>query len=214
MDGYIAGFMSGILQTIIGQPLDTQKTAIQMGKKIGLRDMLKGAKYAMINNASQTSIMFGTNNLLEKNIGNSWFSGFITGIIGSPIVHISDRFKIARQLQITYNYNLFLAMKGYWITLLRESIGVSIYFGSYEYMKTINNSPLISGGISGTLSWLILHPIDTIKTRMQVTNDFYGSLAKGNLSKGIFFSCSRGFIVNAVGFYSYEKMLILYELYL
>ena len=69
--------------------------------------------------------------------------------------------------------------------------------------KDLNN--LISGGLAGITSWTITYPIDTIKTRIQSKHiSFSKAIKQYNLFKGLSVSLLRAFIVNSVGFYTYE----------
>ena len=45
--------------------------------------------------------------------------------------------------------------------------GNAIYFVSFELMKPYTGT-LAAGGLSGTLFWFLVMPIDTVKTRFQV----------------------------------------------
>ncbi|KAL6715079.1 hypothetical protein ACLMJK_007340 [Lecanora helva] len=68
---------------------------------------------------------------------------------------------------------------GFRLHMLRDSIGSTIYFATYESVKQIlvkfqgsNNptSPLsvaIAGGLCGTAGWICTYPIDTAKTQFQ-----------------------------------------------
>ena len=88
---------------------------------------------------------------------------------------------------------------------------MSIYFGLYNYLKSINNNPLLNGGISGCISWIFSYPIDVIKTQKQIHNKSYTDIIKllkiDAYKKGLSVVLIRSFIVNAGIFYSYENLL-------
>jgi hypothetical protein len=131
------------------------------------------------------------------------FSGIGLAIITTPIDNIriklqstqnikTEHFKHpTNTLKKTYHnegmidcarniYNHY-GLRGFYISfpmsLMRETIASTIYFGSFEYMKNrekikmnrkkikILNS-FIYGAISGGINWLITLPIDTVKTQM------------------------------------------------
>ena len=48
--------------------------------------------------------------------------------------------------------------------------GNAIYFVSFELLKPYTGT-LAAGGLSGTLFWFLVLPIDTVKTRFQVESD-------------------------------------------
>lgn len=64
----------------------------------------------------------------------------------------------------------------------------------------------LSGGISGTLSWLVTYPIDTIKSRIQTNITFKDALNKGNIFNGLSICLVRTFLVNATGFYAANNL--------
>ena len=127
-----------------------------------------------------------------------------------------DKLKIEYQLdnnkklnKVNYR-NIY---KGFGITSIRESLGGGIYFYSYykmknnEYIKGEMNI-LLSGGIAGSLSWLLTYPFDVIKTRIQSgeCSSIVKSFKMGNLFKGLRICLLRSFIVNSIGFFIYEKI--------
>jgi len=62
--------------------------------------------------------------------------------------------------------------KGYGITALRDVPGFSAYFVSYELMMRMKENPgmfytLMAGGLAGVVSWVIVIPLDVIKSRLQ-----------------------------------------------
>ena len=63
------------------------------------------------------------------------------------------------------------------------------------------------------VSWLFTYPLDTIKTRIQgrVSSSIKEALKMGSLFSGITLCMIRAFIVNSVGFYTYEKLLLTRE---
>ena len=76
-----------------------------------------------------------------------------------------------------------------------------------EYIKGEMNI-LLSGGIAGSLSWLLTYPFDVIKTRIQSgeCSSIVKSFKMGNLFKGLRICLLRSFIVNSIGFFIYEKI--------
>ncbi|KAJ3185027.1 hypothetical protein HDU87_002593 [Geranomyces variabilis] len=70
---------------------------------------------------------------------------------------------------------------GYSIHLVRDAIGTAFYFSGYEFCKHVltkylgtgaDGQPgavtyMLAGGIAGTLSWLVLFPIDITKSVLQ-----------------------------------------------
>ena len=196
---FLAGLSSGIAQTLIGHPLDTIKTNKQNNIKVK-GNLYKGLKYPLVSNSLLVGIQF---DLYYR------YNSIIAGIVSSVIITPLDHFKISRQNKIKTDFYGMIKnfKKGYPITVTREPMALSIYFGTYDYMKyKINYHPLISGGVAGALSWLFTYPIDTIKTRVQSNISFKQAIMTKNYWNGINIALSRAFIVNGVGFYVAENV--------
>lgn len=60
--------------------------------------------------------------------------------------------------------------RGLGITMLRDCPAFAIYFSSYEAMTRGDQSVMrvfTAGGVAGALSWVLLYPIDVVKSRFQ-----------------------------------------------
>ena len=214
MDAYIAGSISGFVQIIIGHPLDTYKIWLQTGQpNKNYRNLYYGIKYPLFINCGHNSILFGTNNYLSYYTNNQWITGFFTGIVSGFVCSPMELYKIREQSYLIKPHIREIAT-GLYPTILRECIAGSIYFGGYQYLrKEKKYSCLLSGGISGVLSWLISHPIDTIKSQIQSGKEktIYRVIQRGGLWKGIECTIIRAFLVNSIGFWVYEKYMSLYN---
>ena len=229
----IPSFIAGSFQTLIGHPFDTIKTRIQLKNKNaifltkklikteGILSLYKGGSFPLLGGCFLNSILFSTEHqLLNLCNQDHFYSGFVSGILSSFVMCPVELIKCKFQNKITkltfndlyksYQYKQFKLYNGLPLTLTRDSIGFSIYFGSYNYLQTIRNDPLINGGVAGMLSWIYSYPFDTIKT-IQQTNDLnfkkaYKSLKFKQLNKGIHLVLIRSFLVNAGIFYSFENI--------
>lgn len=211
MDNYkslVSGFISGIVHTIIGYPLDTIKTLKQSNINIKNKNLFNGISYPLIQVSVINSITFGSNNYLKK-FNNNYTSNFFTGIITSIITTPMDKYKIMRQYNYKYNINLqnfFKSYKSLYIVSLREVPATFIYFSTYDNLRKNNISIFISGSIAGANSWLLTYPFDTIKTRIQneSSKTIIEAYNKGHLFKGLSFCLIRAFLVNGINFSIYE----------
>ncbi|XP_049867916.1 mitochondrial basic amino acids transporter-like [Pectinophora gossypiella] len=60
--------------------------------------------------------------------------------------------------------------RGLGITIARDAPAFAIYFSTYEAMTRGDQSVakvFMAGGVAGTLSWVVLYPIDVVKSRIQ-----------------------------------------------
>ncbi|XP_026732985.1 mitochondrial basic amino acids transporter-like [Trichoplusia ni] len=68
--------------------------------------------------------------------------------------------------------------RGLCVTIARDSPALAIYFSSYEAMTRGDQSVMkvfMGGGIAGALSWVVLYPVDVVKSRLQ--GDLVGKYA-------------------------------------
>ena len=137
----------------------------------------------------------------------------MTGVVCSPMINGFETMKVQHQLNkksLTYKTKFETIKLGFSATLIRESLGASIYFGFYNYLNKDYNS-FVSGSIAGASSWLFTYPVDVIKTRLQSGNckNWKIAISKGCLGKGLAICLIRSFIVNGFSFalYDYVKNL-------
>lgn len=218
------GIVLGMIQTILGHPFDTLKTGIQLHncktypllqhiiKNEGVVGLYKGSlmpfTFSVINNCY---LFNGFEYLVSKSYSNQ-ISGFILGFVSSffmsPIemlkCHIQSSKKHVTYIQILNqlrNQKISL-YKGFYYTLLRETIGCTSYFYLFFLLeKNFTGYTALNGGLTGSISWILTYPIDTIKTRYQVD----GIISYKNLYKGFSLMLARSFIVNSAIFYYYQN---------
>jgi hypothetical protein len=204
---FIAGSITGLTETFFGYSLDTIKVNIQNNTEWKVNNLYKGVNFALKNSIVTNSFVFGFNNFINNRYNlNSFESGFVTGIVNGILITPFENKKIQKQNNIK-NINYLKTIE---LTILRESIGYSIYFGSYDTLKNkYKIHPLIAGGISGALSWTITYPVDVLSTRLKSDSDLtlYKAIKKGNFWNGISFCILRSMIVSSINFYTYEELM-------
>lgn len=201
MNDYYKGALSGIAQTLSGHPFDTIKVLKQnnIHPKNTIKNFLnyyKGITFPLLSN----SVVIGSQFYIYHN-----HSGLLAGIVSGLMITPIDYFKTQKQIVKNYKYKIERPL-GFGVTVMRESIGIPIYFNSYYYINDKINNSFISGGIAGMLSWLIPYPIDTIKSRIQMGYSLKESIKLGNYTRGLKFCLLRAFVVNSVGFYCAENI--------
>ena len=212
MTDFLCGCISGVFQNIIGHPFDTFKTLQQNNKNPILKNPLRyynGIKYPMLSQAILIGYNFQNIYFFNQYFHNFYISGFLGGITSSPIIFVFDYFKVMRQMNKPYKYNMnhILNLKGKYITLARECNAISLYYGTYDYLnKKMNYSVFLAGSLSGVLSWGLTYPLDVIKTRQITYNiTFKEAIKTSNLFKGIEICLIRAFLVNSIAFYTFEE---------
>jgi solute carrier family 25 carnitine/acylcarnitine transporter 20/29 len=103
---------------------------------------------------------------------------------------------------------------------------LGIYFGTYDAFQTLfksynftpQGSSLLSGGFAGVATWIVMYPVDYVKTRIQsdsLTNpefknsvDCFQRLVKSKglpvIFTGFQIMMVRAFVANAAGFMCFE----------
>ena len=228
--GFYAGTVSGIIQVIVGHPLDSMKVWKQANNKFHgienryqIRHLYRGVSYPLFSSGLINGIIYGTNWSLTRSLDNQWITGALTGLTVSVFMSPFERYKIADQMgkqglltipKSSQDLQAVIkdAYRGYLSTLAREVISCSLYFGLYEKMRTQDIPIIIAGGLSGLTSTFLVHPIDSIKTRLQTntTLSVQKSISIGNLWDGLGISLIRSSIVNAIGFATFEFALSKY----
>lgn len=204
-DSFIAGFLSGTIQTIVGHPLDTLKVWKQQNIPYSVTNLYKGIKYPLVIGTFVTGVQFASYNWLNKYTNSDTlcgaFSGIFTGLCFSPI----DKYKIASQLGTTKS------QFGLTTCLIREIPAGAIYFGSYSYLREKQYGVFSSGAVAGASSWLLTYPFDIIKTQVQsgeysIKTAIQKMMGRETIvTNGLGYCLLRATLVNSVGFYVYES---------
>ncbi|ORZ17204.1 mitochondrial carrier domain-containing protein [Absidia repens] len=148
---------------------------------------------------------------------------------GNPPAMESSSIRAARQ--IIQRKGFFGLWNGLRCHSARDTLGTAFYFGSYETSKRILSGPnmesgplthFFAGGMCGVFSWLLVFPIDLVKSVMQkdvmVMEPKYKSVthcvqsiirqqgAKG-LYRGLSVTLLRAFPIHSLNFLVYEEVL-------
>ena len=112
------------------------------------------------------------------------------------------------------NFTKLNLFRGFYATLPREIIGCSLWFGTYNYLKQKNIHPIISGSLTGAVSWTLSYPIDVIKTRIQSNPklSYKDAIKMGYLWKGYKYCILRTIVFSSILVPTYE-LLFNYELF-
>jgi len=211
---FIAGCSSGVMQTLVGHPIDTVKILQQNRQPLhsNFLHFYRGISYPIAFNLLATGMFFDINTRFYQKTGSYYSSGFLTGTVLSPMIFLFDIGKIHHQTRPTKRIPLkrFSRLNGFAATAARESISNALYMGVYFNMED-RYGPLISGGWAGLASWTATYPIDVIKTRQmshpEGNYSSYDAFKKGGLWRGYTACAIRAVLVNAAGFWTYNKVI-------
>ena len=204
MSDFIAGGVVGIVQILVGHPFDTIKVLIQNSKptKLPILRYYNGAAYPFMCSFVYNAIVFPTQDRMSNK--SHYIAGSIGGLIVSPVTHVFDVAKVKRQTNKPLNVRILLKNKGLTASYARETLAMSVYFGTYHDLRPHTNA-LIAGGIAGSLSWLFTYPIDVVRSRQMSQNiNIRDAIAQKHLWRGFKMCIVRAFLVNSISFYTYE----------
>ena len=235
----LPGLFQGLTRVSISYPADVVK--VQMQKQLH-NNTLSTIKYIIKNDIFKfyrgSSISFFTIGIerslqfyyLEKinKKFNPFLSGFLVSTLSSiynlPMQYLTtnisllnknkDNVSIINFIKNTSFKNLY---KGYFIETPKNILGSTIYLGTYMKMRSMCEDKFFYpffGGISGISVWLIIYPIDTIKTEFQTTKNInvsdiifnrYKNYGIKSFYKGITPVIIRTFPSAFMGMFVYEK---------
>jgi len=231
MTDYFSGFIGGMTGTILSHPFDTIKSNIQTKKYSNIIECSKGIYQQqyfkgfyrgllppLCGMGFEKMLVFGIYNSLKSNNINTTISGGITGGVACILIAPIEYLKINKQIDSLINIkNIY---RGFNATLCREIPGFAIYFSTYEYLKdNYQTTPFrlfLYGGFSGILSWIIIYPMDVVKSNVQsyksninilnCTKQLYKQNGFKYFYKGFSLSLLRAFPMHGGAFFGYEMM--------
>lgn len=204
------GCIAGVCQTIIGHPFDTAKVLIQNNMRwtnLSFVGYFRGYQYPLVSGICYNIVLFPIYHNVNKYVDSSFLSGGIAGLLSSPLIYTFDVGKILRQTnKPIIDPSQFIKTKGFYSTIMRESLSTAIYFGSYKSFRNHDLSPLVAGGLSGLSSWSLTYPIDVIRSRQISQNiPFMKAYHQKKLWCGFSICAIRAIVVNACVFQSFES---------
>lgn len=236
--GLIPGLMQGLTRVTISYPVDVIKVQMQKQLYNNSIDAIKNTlKYDIGKFYRGSSISYFTIGLerslqyyyLEKinKKYNSYLAGFMVSIISS-IYNVPMQFATTNIALFNKNNanicnflkqtNLKKFYTGYFAETPKNILGSTIYLGTYMKLRsytTNNNLYPFFGGLSGIIVWLVIYPLDTIKTEIQTTKNTkysefiiqrYRNYGIKSFYKGLTPVLVRTFPSAFMGMYVYEKM--------
>lgn len=190
----IPGFVQGITRVSISYPFDVIK--VNMQKRIfpsmhstfmyllknDSKRFYRGSLLSYTSVGLERSLQYYYNEKLNKYKYNPYIISFCssccTSLISVPIQFITTNIAIRSVSLSTYLKTAFSdklnIYKGFSIELFRSVLGSTIFGGTYFYLRNYFGENIalypLYGACSGIVSWIIIFPIDTIRTEYQTTS--------------------------------------------
>lgn len=209
-----AGACVGMSETLVGYPFMTAKVLIQNKQPFwGLRwrRYYQGVKYPLVSSVGFNTLVFPLHDALHDRGYSHVLSGGLAGLAVSPQTWFIDTFTIRRQTDQRVGLGMFRGARGFGMTIARETLALSAYFGTYHRLRESCNS-FVSGGAAGLANWTLTFPVDTLRTRQIAQRcGVAEALAQGRLWKGFGVAAARSVVVNATSFTVYEHALRLFK---
>ena len=201
----VAGACAGVAQVAVGHPFDTLKVRLQNKLPLSYRclDLYRGGGYPLAFAVLYNSAVFP---IVQRSPYNSVCSGFLAGLVVTPLVFVFDVCKVKRQTKDNKTRGFFFLLKqrGFTMAMCRESLAMAMYFSSYHKLKE-RIPPLYAGGIAGLLNWTCTYPIDVIRNRQFSQNcTIRDAFSQKRFWRGYTFCAARAVIVNTAIFATYE----------
>ena len=169
MSDIISAFGVGISETIIGHPFNTAKVLVQNNKKwygLPLKQYYRGVRYPLMSGTFFNMMVFPIKERTYQYTNSYFLSGILAGIIVTPQIYFIDTFTIKRQTNQPVSLSMFKGAKGFQMTMTREMLALSLYFGTYHWMRDdLKYNSLIAGGAAGLSNWTASYPLDVIRSR-------------------------------------------------
>ncbi|KAJ2472822.1 hypothetical protein EV174_005779 [Coemansia sp. RSA 2320] len=223
----VSGSISGAVIALLCCPLELIKVQMQ------LANLLNKDNARLVPGGASTGGSVGV--LVSPPAGNLQGGGAAAAtsqLRRAPAAPLWAASNLSVCREIIRRRGLFGLYYGVGLHVVRDSSGTAIYFTAYETVKETlrrltgsdTTGPLthmMAGGTCGVVSWLLIFPVDLIKSTMQsqvlkpsgakgfasswqCVRDIYARLGLGGLYRGMSVSLIRAFPIHGLNFVVYE----------
>lgn len=237
---YIPGYLQGFVKITLSYPFDTIKVQMQKGlyptMKATFFDLLKNDPKKFYRGSTLPYIIIPIERAIYYRYAerlNAKYNGFISGgLMGAlstlyyvPLQYVTTNAVLIKKQNYQNIYGLIRSTpiadlyKGFNVELVRSSLATSIFLGTYMHIRdslkdqkiSTTISPL-SGPFASIVSWLVVFPLDTLRTEKQTSDKTITAIIKDKYRNSGVRSFYRGLtpIVirtvpsTSIGMYLYE----------
>lgn len=223
-EGITKGFYKGVSSPMFGAILENAVLFVTYGQT-----------YKYLDTKSNSNLSD-----LSKIIISGGVAGSFVSFVLTPVELVKCKLQVANLTDAKNNHTVMKTIsntikqngvkalwKGQSSTFIRESLGGSVWFGTYEVTKKElkkldkNNEnkqwhSLLGGGLAGVMFNFTLFPVDTVKSLVQIDHHITVPqavktiIAKNGIAgfyKGLGITLTRAAPANAVIFYTYDMIM-------
>ncbi|KAK2070714.1 hypothetical protein P8C59_005189 [Phyllachora maydis] len=225
----VAASAASVLSTLTTFPLDSVKTRMQTYQYSGFLDCVRltyqtekfrGFFRGVTAPMASITLRFPSQLLVCGHIRCRWRN--------SRVMYHSDSLSFRVDETERSSVGITGLYTGYRLHLLRDTLGTSLYFMTYESSKQFltavggagaHSNPLavlVAGGLCGIVSFALIYPVDSAKSRYQRDALMYPKggqvepvkiqFFQRNMYRGLGVSVARSCAVNAVFFSAFELL--------
>lgn len=188
---FISGATLGFTKIIIGYPLDTIKSRMQVNKNLKFTELIyngnkslfnlyRGFELPLVANSLKRGTQYACFEKFNYVTNSTYLSGFLAGgvssVITNPVNVIKNKIQTGEGKNSSFKLlgniiNERKLFKGLSQSILRDSLFSGMYLGVYgqcrEYFPKNSYYYSISGFIAGSSTWVVMMPFDTYRTMIQ-----------------------------------------------
>uniref|UniRef100_A0A6C0JNR4 Mitochondrial carrier protein n=1 Tax=viral metagenome TaxID=1070528 RepID=A0A6C0JNR4_9ZZZZ len=218
---YIPGYLQGITRVLISYPFDYIRIFLQINNKDNIKQIIKtnnlykGVSIPLFIVPIDRAISFKLYETLKSKNYNKLECAIYPSILSSAYM---TPINIINYNYIYYKKNIYLTIKnsilnnmyrGNIVELTRNISSSSLFLINYNYLSGISNNHFFNGILSSIMMWVIVYPLDTIKTKKFIENKTYIDIFKNTkllyYYRGINIVFLKTIPSAGIGMYVYEN---------
>lgn len=230
----MSGMAGGFVSVVASHPLDTVKARLQAGARPawpGWRGAYAGAFSSLSGTGPYWASFYwgyhvGTHLKWDESQAAQLFAGSVAGVVSALALTPVDAVKVHAQVSQTTSCvalrhllrvggvrELFRPLAP---TMARVVPSTCIWINAKEELSKVGAPPFLAAGWAGCIMWLLIMPVDTVKTRYtvaapgtslrQVASAIFREAGLRGFYRGIVASLLRAFASSGAGFVAIDLM--------